>query len=128
MAISSNFRIEDRITMNDKNITMVKMDTLCFGVQVEDQDGVPIDVAYAEFICKKTYDDISNIFKKTINNGITKVDDGVYSVKVSPSDTTDADPGEYHYAFRIGYGSVGAGVDTYTIFQGILEILPRVTG
>ena len=52
--MSTLFKLEDRcINMQDKYITMVKGDTLSFGVEIEDESGSPVDITDAEFIAKK---------------------------------------------------------------------------
>lgn len=124
MAVS-NFSMECRnIAMDEKYITMVKGDTLCFSVEILDQNGVPLDVDHLFFVCRKTYNDTSTVFNLTLGNGITRIDEGLYSVKVPASSTgpSNIDPGLYVHAFRVIYGS-----DAFTIFHGVLEILPTAS-
>ena len=88
--MSSLFKIEDRcINMADKYITMVKGDTLSFGIELADETGAPVDITDAVFVARKTYNATASVFEKTLGNGITKVDDGIYSVRVAPEDTSD---------------------------------------
>lgn len=103
----SNFKMEN------KNITMVKGDTLAFGIEIEglDQD---LDTAY--FTCKKSYTD-PDMFRKSLGHGITKVDTGQYAVRVAPADTKDLEAGRYYYDLEIG-----ANGDIFTIMKGVLEI------
>ena len=131
--ILSNFRIEERpmstlfkledncINMADKYITMVKGDTLAFGVEVQDQNDQPINVDGAGFIAKKNYNDVTALFDVTLGSGITKVADGVYSVRVAPSATADAEAGRYFYQFKVEKNN-----DVYTIMRGIIELEPDV--
>lgn len=121
--MSSNFRIEDRINMNDKDITMVKGDTLAFGVEIYDEDGALMDITSAEFVARQTYNSQTALFRKTLGDGIAKVEDGIYSVRVAPSDTSSAEPGEYYYDFRVGVGD-----DIYTIWKGLLILQAKVVG
>ena len=122
-SIDKNFIIEDRcINMADRYITMIKGDTLSFGVEITDQLGAWLNIDGATFICKKNYTDVTAVFEKELNSGITKDSDGHYTVRVAPSDTSSAEPGLYYYAFRVTKGS-----DVYTIMRGIFEIDPEVT-
>lgn len=120
--MSSLFKIEDRcINMADKYITMVKGDTLSFGVELADETGAPVDITDAVFVARKTYNATASVFEKTLGNGITKVDDGIYSVRVAPEDTADNDAGRYYYQFKVMKNS-----DVYTIMRGIIELEPEV--
>lgn len=120
--MSSLFKIEDRcINMADKYITMVKGDTLSFGIELADETGAPVDITDAVFIARKTYNATASVFEKTLGNGITKVDDGIYSVRVAPEDTADNDAGRYYYQFKVMKNS-----DVYTIMRGIIELEPEV--
>ena len=120
--MSSLFKIEDRcINMADKYITMVKGDTLSFGIELADETGAPVDITDAVFVARKTYNATARVFEKTLGNGITKVDDGIYSVRVAPEDTADNDAGRYYYQFKVMKNS-----DVYTIMRGIIELEPEV--
>lgn len=120
--MSSLFKIEDRcINMADKYITMVKGDTLSFGIELADETGAPVDITDAVFVARKTYNATASVFEKTLGNGITKVDDGIYSVRVAPEDTADNDAGRYYYQFKVMKNS-----DVYTIMRGIIELEPEV--
>jgi len=103
----------------DNNISMVRGDTLSFGMEFEDFDQ---DLETAFFTCKKNYDDDEPVFQKSIGNGITKVDDGRYVVRVAPEDTKDIEAGAYYYDLEIGANS-----DIFTILKGVLDIEPDVT-
>ena len=121
-AMSSLFKLEDRcINMADKYITMVKGDTLSFGVEIEDESGSPVDITDAEFIAKKNYDDAMSIFDKTLGSGITRVSAGLYAVRVAPEDTAEAEAGRYFYQFKVMKSS-----DVFTIMRGIIELEPEI--
>ena len=121
--INSNYMIEDRFISNqDKYITMVKGDTVSFGVIVEDQEGTPIDVDTIVFVCKKNYNDVNSVFEKTLGDGIERKEEGTYVVRVAPADTASAEPGLYYYNLRVGLDG-----DKYTVMKGVLEIDPVVT-
>lgn len=120
--MSSLFKIEDRcINMADRYITMVKGDTLAFGVELIDQFEQPIDIDDAVFVAKKNYTDAEAVFEKTLGDGIEKISDGVYSVRVAPEDTADNEAGRYYYGFRVMLNG-----DVFTIMRGIIELEPEV--
>lgn len=112
----TNFKMEDTY------ITMVKGDTLAFGVEFEDQSGNPIDIDTAFFTCKKNYNDDSNTFQKSLGNGITRADVGQYRVKVAPSDTISKEAGKYFYDFQVSKNG-----DVFTFMRGVLELEQDVT-
>lgn len=119
---NSNFRLECKdIAMDEKYITMVKGDTLSFGVEIVDQDGQPMDVDHLEFVCRKTYTDTTSVFYLSDGNGITRLSEGVYAVLVPASSTSpqSVEPGRYVHDFRVEYGD-----DAFTVFHGVLEIIP----
>ena len=120
--MSTLFKLEDRcINMQDKYITMVKGDTLAFGVEIEDENGSPVNITDAVFIAKKTYNALTSVFEVSLGDGITKIADGVYSVRVAPEDTADNEPGRYFYQFKVMKNT-----DVYTIMRGIIELEPEV--
>ena len=100
------------------NISLVKGDTLSFNVELDGVD--TLDSAY--FTCKKIPTSNTNIFKKSIGDGISKIEDGLYVVTVDPADTSGVDAGMYYYDFQIGVNG-----DVFTIFIGMLELIQDVT-
>lgn len=106
----SNFRMEN------KNITMVRGDTLSFNVEVTDGNGEIIEVDSAHFTCKKISTDDSNVFRKALGDGISQNEDGM-TVRVAPEDTRNVNAGQYFYDMQIGVGE-----DIFTILKGVLEI------
>ena len=107
--------------MQDQYITLVKGDTLSFGVAIEDQNGAPLDIETAFFTCKKNLTDEA-VFQKSMGNGITKAGDGEYIVRVAPEDTANLEAGRYFYDFQVGLDS-----DVFTIMIGFLELDHNVT-
>lgn len=105
--------------MNNTNLSMVRGDTLAFGMEFEDLDQ-DLDGAY--FSCKTSFSASEYVFQKTLTNGISKVATGQYRVRIAPEDTADVDPGTYYYDLQIAANS-----DVFTILRGVLEILPDVT-
>lgn len=70
--------------MKDTKLSMVKGDTLAFGVEIE---GLDQDLATAYFSCKNDPNDDKYVFQKKLNDGISKVETGKYRVRVAPADT-----------------------------------------
>ena len=113
MMIDSNFKMEN------KNITMIKGDTLSFGVIICDENDKPFDqdLSSVTLTCKsnKSNDDI--VFQKKLGDGVSKRGQGEYVVRVAPHDTENAEAGKYFYDLEIG-----ANGDIFTIMHGILQI------
>lgn len=102
----------------EKNIRMVKGDTLAFGMELVDlnQD---LDSAY--FTCRAGYNG-EQVFQKSIGNGITKVETNKYRIRIAPADTASLEAGKYVYDLQIGVNS-----DVFTLLIGMLEIDDDVT-
>lgn len=109
----TNFKFED------KYITLTRGDTLSFCVEIEKLDQ---DLDSAFFTCKKNYTDESNVFCKSLGDGIEKVDIGTYRVRVAPEDTKNLEVGKYFYDFQVGVNG-----DIFTILKGVLELEHDVT-
>ena len=111
------------MAFNDTNITMVKGDTLSFGIEY---DGTEQDLDSAIFAVKPTDDSAEFLFEKWLGNGIEKAATGVYIVRVAPEDTRYKQPGTYLYDFQVGIND-----DVFTLMHGALTIeadVARVTG
>lgn len=104
--------------MSNYNITITRGDTLTFGVKFEGVDMV--DTAF--FSCKKNQYDTDYIFKKALKNGIDFVENGVYRVRVAPSDTAELDVGIYYYDLEIRKNG-----DVFTVLKGHLKIEQGIT-
>lgn len=105
--------------MADENISMVRGDTLSFGLEY---DGTQQDLDAAFFTCRNTYDADTVTFQKSLGNGIEKIDTGKYVVRVAPEDTRYIDAGTYYYDFQVSING-----DVYTLLKGALEIEHDVT-
>lgn len=104
--------------MKFNNISMVKGNTLAFGIEIEGVD--TLENAY--FSCKKSKSDSNYIFQKSLGNGIYKKEDGKYIVRAVPEDTENVIPGTYYYDLQIQVN-----LDVYTVLIGQLEIVEEVT-
>lgn len=104
--------------MADYQITMVRGDTLSFGLVF---DGLDQDLDSAFFTVKKNETD-GFMFQKRLGSGITKQDNGKYVVRIAPADTRNIDAGYYHFDLEIT-----ANGDVFTIMIGILEVIQDIT-
>lgn len=111
-------------TMEDNYIRMSRGDTLSFGIQVYDESGAPFgqDLERAHFTCKSNRSDTRYLFQKSLSDGISKMGQGTYVVRVAPSDTANAKPGKYFYDLEIGCNG-----DVFTVMRGVLELMQDVT-
>jgi hypothetical protein len=111
--------------MSYENVSMVRGDTMSFGLQVQFDDGVqPLDTAY--FTCKANYSDINPVFQKSLDDGIDIVssdtDSVIYRIRVAPEDTKYIEPKNYYYDFQIGINH-----DIFTVLRGILKVDMDIT-
>lgn len=100
------------------NIKMVKGDTESFGFELEGAEN--LDAAF--FSCKRNSQDENYLFQRSLNNGITKRAENQYVVRITPNNTALLEPGQYWYDLEIEKNG-----DIFTIFRGILELLPEIT-
>lgn len=100
------------------NIKMVKGDTESFGFEIEGVEN--LDAAY--FSCKRNSQDENYLFQKSLNSGITQRAENQYVVRIDPDDTALLEPGQYWYDLEISKDD-----DVFTIFRGVLELLPEIT-
>jgi len=104
--------------MSKYDIDLIRGDTLAFGFAVE---GIAeVDAAY--FSVKNTVTDTEYVLQKTLNNGIEKVEDGKYSVRVAPSDTHNLELGNYYYDLQIDKNG-----DVFTILNGQIRLAADIT-
>jgi len=104
--------------MANEHIKMIRGDTLAFGFEVE---GIAeLDAVY--FSVKKTKNEDEYILQKTLNNGVEKIEDGKYSVRVAPADTHDLEAGIYYYDLQIVKNG-----DIFTVLYGTLIIETDIT-
>lgn len=97
----------------DQNIKMTRGDTFAFALELE---GLGQDLDSAFFTCRESYDgDV--VFQKSLSNGISKVEDGVYRVRIAPEDTKNIECKHYYYDFEINVNS-----DSFTLLKGDLMI------
>ena len=102
------------------NLSMTRGDTLAFGLRLKGL-GHPAD--QVRFSCSKSYNG-DYIFSKDFTNSLLESDDEnpTYSIRISPDDTYNVEPGDYLYDFE-----VQANNDVLTILKGTLTIEPDVS-
>ena len=100
--------------MANFQINMVRGDTLSFGLDFENLDQ---DLTSAFFSVKVNATDDDYVFQKSLNDGIEKVNENEYIVRVAPEDTRNVSAGQYFYDLQIGINA-----DIFTIMKGVLEI------
>ena len=105
--------------MEDKYIKMVRGDTLAFGIEITD---LTDDLDSVYFTCKRNATDEEYIFQKSLDDGVTKIDDGKYKVRVAPEDTENVEARDYYYDLQIGITN-----EIYTVIKGKLKIEQDVT-
>ena len=102
------------------DMSMVRGDTLAFFVSFK---GAVRKYISSLTFSAKTADTVTNyIFSKTLGDGVTKIDEGLYRVRVAPSDTADIRGGKYVYDLQLGIGE-----DIYTLLKGRFTIIQDVT-
>ena len=106
--------------MDEQNLTMIKGDTVAFGIEIDGLDGQDLDSAF--LTCKEIPTSSAYIFQKSLGDGITDNGDGTYNVRVAPEDTENVTAGAYFYDLQIGING-----DVYTLMLGLLTILQDVT-
>ena len=113
----------------DENITLVRGDTLAFAVELFDEDPAtgeqtPLtqDLDYCYFSVSKNFSDTTNVFQKSLQDGISKIDAGKYRVRIAPEDTVNLEVGEYYYDLEIGING-----DRFTLLRGLFDLEYDIT-
>lgn len=101
-----------------ENLKLIRGDTLAFGFEI---DGTTeLDDVY--FSIKKTLFDTDYAVQKSIGDGVEKIDDEHYTVRVAPDDTFNLDVGVYYYDLQIEKNG-----DVFTVMHGTLDLIPDIT-
>lgn len=83
--------------------------------------GLPDTISAVYFTVKKSINQNVYTFQKTLSNGIS-VENDMYTVTISPSDTVNVDPGQYVYDLKIVYGA-----NKKRLLTGVFELDRGVT-
>lgn len=106
----------------NNNMKIIRGDTLSFAIEYSFDDETTQDLETCYFSCKRNADDEEYVFQKSLSDGISKVSDGQYRVRVAPEDTEELEAGNYLYDLEIGLNG-----DKFTLLKGILRIETDVT-
>lgn len=108
--------------MNDgnTNISMTRGDTLAFTIEIDGLGTLELDSIY--FSCKKDLDSEKYVFQKSLGDGITRISNNKYSIKLATEDTENLRLGGYFYDLQITLGD-----SVLTVLKGKLEITFDVT-
>ena len=100
-----------------KHISMIRGDTLSFGVHFQGLDNQDLDTAF--FSCASNLMSNDFLFVKSMDNGIEKSEEkaDTYIVRVDPDDTKNVDPGIYYYDLQVSING-----DVFTVLSGNLTI------
>ena len=104
--------------MSNYQITMTRGDTLSFGLEFE---GLNRELDTACFTVKEHADD-RILFQRKLGQGITTNNGTQYIVRISPENTENIEPKQYHFDLEITVGN-----DVFTIMKGILDVESDVT-
>lgn len=109
-----------------RDIQMVKGDTLSFGFQIQGLQGVhPTDI---NFTCKETPESEAALFELDLDNGIdlreydSTEDVYTYGLRLPPEATADLDTGRYFYDLQLISGD-----DILTLMIGRFAIDYEIT-
>ena len=103
------------LNYNDMNLVTTRGDTIQFAVEIDGMEGTDADAM--NFTVKKNIDDLIFVLQKTLNDGVTKIDDTHYRVRVMPAETENLEIGNYYYDIEM---TVNA--DKYTLLKGRLKV------
>lgn len=107
----------------EKNLSMVRGDTLEFAIEVTGYDQM-MDTAL--LTVKSSYDgDV--LLQKSLSDGVSIGNTGVfgtyvYKFRVAPEDTENLDCGKYYFDVEFGVND-----DKITVMRGLLDIVYNVT-
>lgn len=108
-----------------KDISIVRGDTLAFNFEAEikqNEEYTPVTALTSAYFTVRQEINGVIALQKSLNNGISKVKNGVFAVRVAPADTYNLNVGSYYYDLEITVGS-----DTYTILNGMFELAQDIT-
>lgn len=91
-----------------------KGDDFSFTLRFKD---LPVDLDTCRFGIKSSYESETMLIEKTLNNGIDKIDTGIYRVTIPHTDTDALKADQYVYDLRFTVGSIIS-----TPLSGIINI------
>ena len=105
--------------VNELNIKMVKGDSFSFTLEIED---LSVDIDKAFFTVKNNEDDSTALIRKSLSNGISKIDTDKYLVMITPRDTKYLDTKSYYYDLEITVGD-----SVHTVIKGLFKLEKDIT-
>ena len=105
--------------VNELNIKMVSGDSFSFTVEIEE---LSVDIDTAFFTVKNNEDDSTAVIRKSLSNGISKVDTNKYLVMLTPRDTKYLDIKSYFYDFEITVGD-----SVHTVIKGLYKLVKDIS-
>ena len=99
------------------DFTITRGDVLAFNVRLNGLGEDNLTSAYFT-VTQPESENFVQIFQKSLTNGISKIEDELYSVRVAPEDTAQMAPKAYCYDLELGIGD-----DIYTPIAGDLILL-----
>lgn len=105
--------------VNELNIKIVKGDSFSFTFEIEELE---VDIDNAFFTVKNNEYDDTALIKKSLSNGISKVDTNKYLVMLTPRDTKYLDTKSYYYDLEITIGD-----SVHTVIKGLFKLEKDIT-
>lgn len=105
--------------VNELNIKIVKGDSFSFTFEIEELE---VDIDNAFFTVKDNEYDDTALIKKSLSNGISKVDTNKYLVMLTPKDTKYLETKSYYYDLEITIGD-----SVHTVIKGLFKLEKDIT-
>lgn len=105
--------------VNELNIKIVKGDSFSFTFEIEELE---VDIDNAFFTVKDNEYDDTALIKKSLSNGISKVDTNKYLVMLTPRDTKYLETKSFYYDLEITIGD-----SVHTVIKGLFKLEKDIT-
>ena len=113
--------IDNNQDISVQNFSLVRGDSFTFDLVISDIDE-SINITSLYFTMRNKNQNKDFIFQKSLQNGITLIENLKYRIRIDPEDTVNILPGKYNYDLELGLGS-----DIYTIMMGTIIIVEDTT-
>lgn len=110
--------------IEETNLALTKGDTFSFIFEIKNYTG---DFSNVTFSCKKTPFDSGYAFQKSLGDGITKLGQAKYRVRVEPEDTESLPSRIYYYDLQGTLPGENSANSIFTIMKGQLNVTYEVT-
>lgn len=105
--------------VNELNIKIVKGDSFSFTFEIEELE---VDIDNAFFTVKDNEYDDTALIKKSLSNGISKVDTNKYLVMLTPRDTKYLETKSFYYDLEVTIGD-----SVHTVIKGLFKLEKDIT-